>query len=245
MPKLPVPDPRAQGTAERATNQDPAAGLRIVVGEDDVLFREGLARLLTGSGHEVVAQAGDARDLLGKTLAYRPDVVVVDVRMPPGQEADGLVTAIELRRRLPGTGVLVLSHYYEPELALELFGESPHGVGYLLKERVGDLRSFIEAVGRVAAGGTALDPEVVSRLMGRRAQDDALSALSTRQREVLASMAEGRSNRGIARDLHLSEAAVEKHITALFRLRGIEPAGDEHRRVRAVLAYLRATSGGS
>lgn len=215
--------------------------LRVVVGEDDVLFREGLARLLTGAGHEVVAQCGDARDLLGKTLDYRPDVVVADVRMPPGDAADGLVTAIELRRRLPTTGVLVLSHFYEPELALELFGESPRGVGYLLKERVGDLTSFTEAVVRVASGGTALDPEVVSRLIGRRARGDALAGLSPRQRDVLASMAQGRSNLGIAEDLHLSEAAVEKHITALFRLLGLEPSGGEHRRVRAVLAYLRAT----
>ena len=218
-----------------------SAQLRVVVGEDDVLFREGLGRLLAAAGHEVVAQTGDARDLLGQSLAYRPDVVLVDVRMPPGQEADGLVAAIELRRRLPRTGVLVLSHYYEPELALELFGESPRGVGYLLKERVGDLPSFIDAVRRVAAGGTALDPEVVARLIGRGARDDRLAPLSPRQREVLASMAEGRSNRGVARALNLSEAAVEKHITALFRLLDLEPAEGEHRRVRAVLTYLRAT----
>ena len=215
--------------------------LRVVLGEDDVLFREGLARLLSGAGHEVVAQAGDARGLLGKALAFRPDVVVADVRMPPGDGADGLVAAIELRRRLPGTGVLVLSHYYEPELATGLFGASPHGVGYLLKERVGDLGSFLDAVARVAAGGTALDPEVVARLIGRRGRDDALARLSPRQRDVLASMAGGRSNRGVAQDLHLSKAAVEKHITALLRLLDIEPTTGEHRRVRAVLTYLRAT----
>lgn len=217
--------------------------LRVVVGEDDVLFREGLARLLADSGHDVVAQAGDARDLLGKALAFRPDVVVADVRMPPGDGADGLVAAIELHRRLPATGVLVLSHFYEPELALELFGASPRGVGYLLKERVGDLQTFLDALVRVAAGGTALDPEVVARLIGRRSRDDTLARLSPRQRDVLASMAGGRSNRGVAQDLHLSEAAVEKHITALFRLLDIEPAGGEHRRVLAVLAYLRATGG--
>jgi DNA-binding NarL/FixJ family response regulator len=215
--------------------------LRVVVGEDDVLFREGLVRLLAEAGHEVVAYAGDARDLLGKALAFRPDVVVTDVRMPPGDGADGLVAAIELRRRSPSAPVLVLSHFYEPELALDLFGESPRGVGYLLKERVGDLGSFLDAVGRVAAGGTALDPEVVARLIGRHGRHDALARLSPRQLDVLASMAGGRSNRGIAGDLHLSEAAVEKHITALFRLLDIEPSGGEHRRVRAVLAYLRAT----
>jgi DNA-binding NarL/FixJ family response regulator len=215
--------------------------LRVVLGEDDVLFREGLVRLLADAGHEVVAQAGDARALLGKAVALRPDVVVTDVRMPPGRGADGLVTAIELRRRLPAVGVLVLSHFYEPELALELFGGSPRGVGYLLKDRVGDLETFLHAVVRVADGGTALDPEVVARLIGRRGRSDALARLSSRQRDVLASMAEGRSNRGVARDLHLSEAAVEKHITALFRLLEIEPASGEHRRVRAVLAYLRAT----
>jgi DNA-binding NarL/FixJ family response regulator len=231
--------------ASPGSSSERPAALRIVVGEDDVLFREGLARLLGGAGHEVVAQAGDARDLLGRALAYRPDVVVADVRMPPGRVADGLVAAIEVHRRLPATGVLVLSHYYEPALALELFGQSPRGVGYLLKERVGDLDSFTDAVVRVAAGGTALDPEVVARLIGRRSRDDTLVRLSARQREVLGAMAEGRSNRGVARDLHLSEAAVEKHITAVFRLLDLEPAEGEHRRVRAVLAYLRATGDGA
>lgn len=231
----------AEGMADPGSLRERPGALRLVLGEDDVLFREGLARLLGEAGHVVVAQAGEARDLLGKALAYRPDVVVADVAMSPGHGADGLVTAIELRHRLPTTGVLVLSHFYEPELALQLFGQSPRGVGYLLKERVGDLDTFLDAVVRVAHGGTALDPEVVARLIGRRSRDDALARLSPRQRDVLASMAGGRSNRGVARDLNLSEAAVEKHITAVFRLLDIEAALGEHRRVRAVLAYLRAT----
>lgn len=242
---MPVLDQRPAAAGSAATLELPGTGLRVLVAEDDVLFREGLTSLLSGAGHEVVAQAGTARDLIGKALAYRPDVAVVDVRMPPGRGADGLVAAIDVRRRLPGTAVLVLSHFYEPELALELFGASPRGVGYLLKERVGDLRSFLEAVGRVAVGGTALDPEVVTRLIERRERGGTLDALSGRQRQVLALMAEGRSNRGIAEDLQLTEATVEKHTTALFRVLDLEPAASEHRRVRAVLAYLRATADGS
>ena len=218
-----------------------APALRIVIGEDDVLLREGVARLLTDAGLQVVAQAGDAKDLLGKVLAYEPDVAIVDVRMPPRRENDGLVAAVELRRRLPRTGVLILSQFYEPSLALELIGDHPEGVGYLLKERVGNVASFVEAVGRVAAGGTVLDPEVVARLLGRRVRGDPLSGLSPSQRAVLAAMAEGRSNLGIASALHLSEAAVEKHVTALFRSLAISPVNGDHRRVQAVLTFLRAT----
>jgi len=216
--------------------------LTVVIGEDDLLLREGLARLLTDAGLEVVAQAGDADDLLGKVLAYRPDVAVVDVRMPPQREFDGLVAAVELRRRVPQTAVLILSQFYEPSLALQLIGDHPEGVGYLLKERIGDVKAFIDAIHRVAAGGSALDPEVVARLLGRPRPNDPLHALTPSERGVLAAMAEGKSNLGIAATLTLSEASVEKHVTALFRKLGIGAATGEHRRVQAVLTYLRGTA---
>ena len=216
-----------------------AAGLRVILGEDDVLLREGVARLLTYAGLEVVAQAGDATELMSKALAYRPDVAIVDVRMPPEREHDGLVAAVELRRRLPGTAVLILSQFYEPSLVLQLIGDQPEGVGYLLKERVGDVRTFIEAIGRVAAGGSALDPEVVARLLRLRKPDDPLRVLSPGEHAVLAAMAEGLSNAGIAEMLHIGEATVEKHVTAIFRKLGIGTASGRHRRVQAVLRYLR------
>jgi DNA-binding NarL/FixJ family response regulator len=212
--------------------------LRVAVGEDDVLLREGIVRILTGAGLDVVAQAGDADELLNRTMAYRPDVVIVDVRMPPRHEDDGLRAAIEIRRRLPETSVLVLSQHLEPSFALDLIGDRPEGVGYLLKERVGDIDSFIGAVTRVAAGGSALDAEVIGRMLGRPAAGDPLHALTPREREVLAVMAQGKSNAGIAHSLIVSEAAVEKHVTAIFRKLGIDPASTEHRRVRAVLMYL-------
>ncbi len=218
------------------------AVLRVVIGEDDVLLREGIARLLTDAGLDVVAQAGDAQELLHKVLAHRPDVAIVDVRMPPHREHDGLVAAVELRRRLPQTGVLVLSQFYEPSLALELIGDHPEGVGYLLKERVGDVDTFVDALRRVAAGGSALDAEVVGRMLGRHRPSGALHTLSPKERAVLAAMAEGRSNIGIAETLHVSEAAVEKHVTAIFRKLAIPPASGEHRRVHAVLTYLRGTT---
>jgi DNA-binding NarL/FixJ family response regulator len=222
---------------------DAPAALRVSIGEDDVLLREGIARILTGAGLDVVAQAGDADDLLRRTLAHRPDVAIVDVQMPPRREDDGLVAAIELRRRLPGTGVLILSQFCEPAFALDLIGERPEGVGYLLKERVGDVGTFLGAVARVAAGGSALDAEVVGRMLGRPDPDDPLRALTTRERAVLAAMAEGKSNAGIAQALFVSEATVEKHVTAIFRKLAIAPAGTEHRRVHAVLTYLRGTAG--
>ena len=166
-----------------------AGALRVAIGEDDVLLREGIARILTGAGLDVVAQAGDADDLLRRTLAHRPDVVIADVQMPPRREADGLVAAIELRRRLPETGVVILSQFCEPAFALDLIGERPEGVGYLLKERVGDVGSFLDAVARVAAGGSVLDPEVVGRMLGRPDPDDPLHVLTIRERAVLAAMA--------------------------------------------------------
>jgi DNA-binding NarL/FixJ family response regulator len=216
--------------------------VRVVVGEDDVLMREGIARLLVDAGFDVVAQAGDAESLLRKSLAHRPDVVVTDIQMPPGRGDDGLVAVLELRRQRPQTSVLVLSQYYEDEYALELISEHPEGVGYLLKERVGDVDAFLEAVRRVAAGGTALDPEVVGRMLGRRHSQGPVSRLSSRERDVLSAMAEGKSNRGIAESLVVTEAAVEKHVTAIFRKLGLGLTPTEHRRVLAVLAYLRSPS---
>jgi DNA-binding NarL/FixJ family response regulator len=211
---------------------------RIVIGEDDVLLREGIARILAEAGFDVAAQAGDADDLLRKALAHKPDVVVVDVQMPPDHTDDGLRAALELRKRLPGSGVLVLSQHYEKQYALDLIGDHAEGVGYLLKERVGDVEAFVEAVSRVAAGGSALDPEIVGRMLGRRAADSPVDRLSPRERDVLSSMAEGKSNQGIAEALFITEAAVEKHVTNIFHKLELGPTPTEHRRVRAVLAYL-------
>jgi len=216
--------------------------LRLVIGEDDVLMREGIARLLVEAGFEVVAQAGDAEDFLRKALAHRPDVTVVDVQMPPHREDDGLRAALELRRQRPGTGILVLSQFYDQAYALDLIGEQAEGVGYLLKERVGDVEAFVDAVKRVAAGGSALDPEIVGRMLGRRRSGSPLETLSPRERDVLGSMAEGKSNRGIAEALVVTEAAVEKHVTSIFRKLGLGPTSIEHRRVLAVLTYLRDSS---
>ena len=213
----------------------------MVIGEDDVLLREGIARLLAEAGFEVVALTGDAEDLTRKALAHHPDVVVADVQMPPGHGDDGLRAALELRRERPETGVLILSQYYEEDYAIELIGDRPEGVGYLLKERVGDVDAFIQAVARVAAGGSALDPEVVGRMLGRRRGGGPLEQLSPRERDVLAAMAEGKSNQGIAESLFVSQAAVEKHVTAIFQKLGLGPTPTGHRRVLAVLAYLRGS----
>jgi DNA-binding NarL/FixJ family response regulator len=213
--------------------------LRVVIGEDDVLMREGIARVLGEAGYDVAAVAGDADDLLRKALAHHADIVVADVQMPPGNGDDGLRAAAEVRKRRPATSVLILSKFYEEDYALELIGERPEGVGYLLKERIGDVNAFIEAVGRVAAGGSALDPEVVGRMLGRRRRSGPLDSLTPRERDVLAAMAEGKSNLGIAQSLFVSQAAVEKHVTAIFRKLHITPTDTEHRRVQAVLTYLR------
>jgi DNA-binding NarL/FixJ family response regulator len=213
--------------------------IRVVIGEDVVLLREGIAGILERAGLEVVAQAGDAEDFLRRAQAHRPDVAIVDIQMPPGNTDDGLRAALELRRQRPDTGVVVLSQFFEESYAINLIGDRPEGVGYLLKERVGDVAVFVDAVTRVAAGGTALDPEIVARMMGRRHDPGPLDELSPRDREVLKEMAEGKSNRGIAETLFVSEAAVEKHVTAIFRKLGIESSGTEHRRVLAVVRYLR------
>jgi DNA-binding NarL/FixJ family response regulator len=209
-----------------------------VIGEDDVLLREGISRLLVENGFQVVAQTGDAEEFLRRALGNRPDVVVVDIQMPPGNEDDGLRAAHELRRQRPDTGVLVLSQYFEQHYMVELIGDRPEGVGYLLKERIGDVEVFIDAVNRVASGGSALDPEVVARMLGRRRGEDPLDRLSPRERDVLAAMAEGKSNRGIAESLVVTQAAVEKHVTGIFQKLDLAPAATEHRRVLAVLTYL-------
>jgi DNA-binding NarL/FixJ family response regulator len=216
--------------------------MRVVIGEDDVLLREGIARILREAGYEVVAQAGDAKDLLRKALAHHADVAIVDVKMPPDRSDDGLRAAVELRRQRPDTGVLVLSQYCEERYAVDLIGDRAEGVGYLLKERVGDVDAFIDAVNRVASGGSALDPEVVSRMLGRRSRQSPLAELTRRERDVLAAMAEGKSNIGIAEDLFVTEAAVEKHVTGIFQKLGLGPTPTEHRRVLAVLTYVRSGS---
>ncbi len=203
-----------------------------------MLLREGIARLLVESGFDVVAQAGDAEDLLRKGLAHSPAVVVTDIHMPPGDRDDGLLAALEIRRQRPDTGLLLLSQFYDDSYALELLGDRAEGVGYLLKERVGDVESFVDAVTRVANGGTALDTEIVARMLGRRKRDQPIDRLSPREREVLAAMAEGKSNRGIAQALLISQAAVEKHVTRIFQTLELDPAQTEHRRVLAVLTYL-------
>jgi DNA-binding NarL/FixJ family response regulator len=214
--------------------------LRVVIGEDDVLFREGMARLLAEAGFEVAAQAGDAEAFLRKALAHRPDVAVVDVQMPPERADDGLRAAVELRRQRPETGVLVLSQFYEEHYAVELIGDRAEGVGYLLKERVGDVGAFIDAVRRVAAGGSALDTAIVARMLGRKTPTGPVSGLSPRELEVLAEMAEGKTNQGIADALFITEAAVEKHVGSIFHKLGLSPASTGHRRVLAVLTYLRS-----
>jgi DNA-binding NarL/FixJ family response regulator len=215
--------------------------LRVVIGEDDVLLREGLARLLGEAGFEIAAQTGNADDFLRRTLALRPDVAVVDVQMPPLGQDDGLRAAIALRSRLPDTGVLVLSQFYEESYALDLIGDRPEGAGYLLKERVGDVPAFVDAVQRVAAGGSALDPEIVGRILGRRRAKSPLDDLTPRERDVLAAMAEGKSNHGIAETLVVTETAVEKHVTRIFNKLGLTPTNTDHRRVQAVLTYMRSS----
>ena len=214
--------------------------MRVVVADDSVLLREGVVRLLQEAGFDVVAQAGDAEDLLRKVGAHKPDVAVVDVRMPPTQTDEGLRAAAEIRRSRPETGVLVLSQVVEAGSALELFADGAGGLGYLLKDRVADIALFTDAVRRVAHGGSALDPEVVQRMVGRRRTSSALDDLTPREREVLGLMAEGRSNIAIAEQLVVTERAVEKHVTSIFGKLGLAPAAEDHRRVLAVLRYLEA-----
>jgi DNA-binding NarL/FixJ family response regulator len=214
--------------------------VRVVIADDSVLLREGLSRLLEESGFEVAAQAADAEDLIRKVGAHRPDVAVVDVRMPPSHTDEGLQAARRIRSEHPATGVLVLSQYVEESYALELLSDSTERTGYLLKDRVNDIETFTDAVRRVAGGGSALDPEVVSLLLGRRRRHDPLESLTPREREVLGLMAEGRSNAAIAETLVVTERAVEKHVTSIFSKLDLPPTVEDHRRVLAVLAYVRA-----
>ena len=214
--------------------------MRVVVADDSVLLREGIVRLLEEHGFDVVGQAGDADDLLRKVAAHKPDVALVDIRMPPTNTDDGLRAAREIGRRHPDTSVLVLSQYLDQDYALEVLGDAVSGIGYLLKDRVADVEPFADAVRRVAAGGSAVDPEVLAQLVGRARGRDPLAELSPREREVLELMAEGRSNQAIAEQLVVTERAVEKHVTRIFDKLGLTPAPEDHRRVLAVLTFLRS-----
>lgn len=226
------------GRTETPTSNE--TRMRVVVAEDSVLLREGIARLLEDAGIEVVGQAGTADELMLKVRSYKPDVAIVDIRMPPTQTDEGLRAAKEIREKHPETSVLVLSQYLEPAYALELLSESAEGVGYLLKDRVADIPEFVAAVKRVGEGGSALDPSVVSQLVGRRRQDDPIDQLTPREREVLELMAEGLSNIAIAERLVVTERAVEKHVTSIFGKLRLGADSEHHRRVLAVLAFLRA-----
>jgi DNA-binding NarL/FixJ family response regulator len=214
--------------------------VRVVLADDTVLLREGVARILGEAGFEVVGQAGNADELMLKVRSYSPDVAIVDIRMPPTHTDEGLRAAQEIREKHPTCGVLVLSQYVEPGYAMELLAESAEGVGYLLKDRVSDVNEFADAVRRVGEGGSALDPTIVSQLVGRRRRDDPIDQLTPREREVLGLMAEGRSNSGIAQQLVVTERAVEKHVTSIFSKLRLPAASEDHRRVLAVLAYLRS-----
>ena len=240
-----APDvPEASNTLYVADAPETAARrrpLRIVVADDAVLLREGLVRLLAEDGHEVVAAVGDGPALVEAVFAHRPDISVVDVRMPPTHTDEGLRAAITVRGRLPGAPVLVLSQYVEVSYAADLLADGSGAVGYLLKDRVADVEEFLDALDRVAHGATVLDPQVVAHLLTgqRQRKDDPLNALTERERQLLALMAEGHSNTAIARRLVLSGSAVEKHIGNIFTKLGLPPDDAQHRRVRAVLAYLK------
>jgi DNA-binding NarL/FixJ family response regulator/class 3 adenylate cyclase len=239
-----IPDPErifqlGEGEFPALRARAGTAAIKIALADDSVLLREGLARLLEEAGFEVVAQSGNAEDLLRHVAMHRPDVAITDIRMPPTQTDEGLRAAQQIRERHPDVGVLVLSQYVEPTYAMELLGQSAEGVGYLLKDRVSDLDEFAAAVRRVAEGGSALDPAVVDQLVGRRRRDDPLEELTAREREVLELMAEGRSNQAIAERLFVTLRAVEKHVTSIFGKLHLPASGDDHRRVLAVLTYLR------
>ncbi|MDH2428111.1 response regulator transcription factor [Sphaerisporangium sp. TRM90804] len=212
--------------------------MRVVIAEDSVLLREGLIRLLADGGIETVAAAGDGPGLVDAVREHEPDLAVVDVRMPPSHTDEGLKAALAARSIRPGLPVLVLSQYVEERYATELIGRGAAAVGYLLKERVADVGEFLDAVRRVAAGGTVIDPEVVEQLLSRRRRGHPLDALTSRESEVLGLMAQGRSNNAVAARLNVTEGAVEKHISSIFGKLGLDPAPDDHRRVLAVLAYL-------
>jgi DNA-binding NarL/FixJ family response regulator len=214
--------------------------VRVAIAEDSVLLREGLARLLEEADFDVVARCEDAQDLLVKVRSFAPDVAIVDIRLPPTHNDEGLQAALEIRKRHPAMGVLVLSQYVEVGLALTLLAESAEGVGYLLKDRIGDVKEFVSAVRRVAEGGSALDPIIVSTLLARQRTDDPISQLTPREREVLELMATGSSNQGIADELVITLRAVEKYVSSIFGKLGLPSTGSESRRVLAVLLYLRS-----
>jgi DNA-binding NarL/FixJ family response regulator len=228
----------ARGIADAHHRRVENEALRVVIAEDSALIREGIARIVEESGGTVVAKVGDGDAFVEAVAAHEPDVSVVDVRMPPDQRDEGLRAAIAARRRVPGTPILVLSQYVERQYATELLADGAGGVGYLLKDRVGDIREFVDALRRVARGGTALDPEVVAQLMARSRADDPLARLTPREREVLAAMAEGRTNIGIAELLGITEGATEKHISNIFGKLELPDSQNDHRRVLAVLTYL-------
>jgi DNA-binding NarL/FixJ family response regulator len=223
--------------AESGTDSAASGALRIVVADDDALLREGLASLLQDAGHQVVGRARDAPDLLLKVRSYVPDIAIVDVRMPPGNADDGLLAAAAIRREHPSVSVLVLSQHVEPTYMLELVGDDASGVGYLLKDRVRDVAQFLEAVERVATGGTAFDPAVVNSLVGGR-RSSLLDDLTDRERDVLTLLAEGRSNRAIAKQMFLSPRAIERHVQGIFEKLRLPGTEDDNRRVLAVLALL-------
>lgn len=211
-----------------------------MIAEDSALLRSGLVRLLEDAGFDVVAQAEDAEGLLRRVRAHAPDVAITDIRMPPTHTDEGLRAALQIRAELPDVGVLVLSQYVSESYALQLLSASTEGVGYLLKDRVADVDVLADAIRRVGCGGSALDPEVVAHLLGRRRRDDPLDALTAREREVLGLMAEGRTNRGIAEALVVTEGAVEKHVTSIFSKLGLPASTTDHRRILAVLRALGA-----
>jgi DNA-binding NarL/FixJ family response regulator len=212
--------------------------VRVIVAEDSMLLREGVVRVLEEAGFEVVGQAGNGEELIRKAREHQPDVAIIDIRMPPTYTDEGLRAALMIRDEMPDTAVLVLSAYIESNYALELLGDNAAGVGYLLKDRVSDLERFTDAVRRVAEGGSALDPEVISHMLGRRRLKDPLAGLTPREREVLGLMAEGRSNQAIAQAFVISERAVEKHVTSIFAKLNQPQTVEDHRRVLAVLAFL-------
>jgi DNA-binding NarL/FixJ family response regulator len=214
--------------------------MRVVIADDSVLLREGAARILADAGMEIVGQAGDAEDLLRKVRAHKPDVAIVDIKMPPDNVDGGLRAAVEIRRELPSTGVLILSQYVEEHYVMQLLSEGTEGVGYLLKDRIAEVERFVDAIRRVAEGGSVLDPEVVAEMLGRRRQKTPLDDLTAREREVLSAMAEGYTNAEIAGRLFVTERAVERHVTSIFTKLGLTAEEGGHRRVLAVLAYLRS-----
>jgi DNA-binding NarL/FixJ family response regulator len=213
--------------------------IRVIVGEDQPFIREGIVHVLQESGFDVVGATGDATDLVRMAGVYGPDVVIADIQMPPDHGDDGLRAALQIRAERPAAGVLILSQFLEDSYAFDLVADGARGVGYLLKEKVGDLSMFTDAVRRIASGGSVLDPDVVARLVGRKRQESPLDALTPRERQVMTLIAEGRSNNGIARELVVSVAAVERHVTGIFDKLGLHQSPDEHRRVLAVLTYLR------